>query len=50
MRVHPKGYGTEIINVDDFESLKSEMNYIIQHNWWGQPIDGIMPRVETIPC
>lgn len=38
MRVHPKGYGTEIINVDDFESLKSEMNYIIQHNWWGQPL------------
>ena len=36
MRVHPKGYGTEIINVDDFESLKSEMDYITQHTWWGQ--------------
>ena len=36
MRVHPKGYGTEIINVDDFRALKSEMDYIIQHTWWGQ--------------
>ena len=36
MRVHPKGYGTEIINIDDFKSLKSEMDYIIQHTWWGQ--------------
>ena len=35
MRVHPKGYGTEIINIDDFKSLKSEMDYIIQHTWWG---------------
>ena len=35
MRVHPKGYGTEIINIDDFGSLKSEMDYIIQHTWWG---------------
>jgi len=41
MRVHPKGYGTEIINVDDFKALKSEMNYIIQHIWWGQQLMGL---------
>ena len=37
MRVHSKGHGTEIINVEDFESLKSEMDYIIQNDWrtWG---------------
>ena len=39
MRVHPKGYGTEIINIDDFKSLKSEMDYIYNGRypmtWWG---------------
>jgi len=39
MRVHPKGYGTEVINVDDFRALKSEMDYIYNGRypltWWG---------------
>ena len=39
MRVHPKGYGTEIINIDDFRALKSEMDYIYNGRypmtWWG---------------
>lgn len=41
MRLHPKGYGTEIINVPDFRALKSDMNYIIDKEWWGPQLMGL---------